>query len=456
VFGCLFGVILIAALWWLTGQLPGEIDGWSPAKGPLTISEQLGIDALEQQLGDQTPTGRGIVATHVESRIKGAYLPPLHASRFHGVTFLPRSGPSQDSGHAAATATIIYGPKGLAPGIAQVNCYATEDWLSRGFLRLNSAQPPQIAWPARLISCSWISDELQPAADALLRVDQVVDQQGVVMVVAVNNGKDTPVPPILSGAYNVISVGNWDGDSSGGYTTGPEPGRCKPDLVAPGGLTSFATPAVAALAARLLEHADTLGIERAIQPMAIKAVLMAGADKPVDWHASPEHPLDEHDGAGRPRLDHSDEILIHPLKANHIPGLVGWDHREIEPGQSLGYRLKLIQPAASLSVVLLWQRRVTSTLTADPFDHQLRLRFSGAIADMNLKLLKTGQDKVSTIAQSISKLDNVEHIYARGLPEGQYDLIVTRPDSLNTEWDYVIAWRAVIASPTTSPLEDVH
>ena len=105
--------------------------------------------------------------------------------------------------------------------------------------------------PARLYTHSWIAPATAGYEDILRRIDYLADVRGVVMVVGVNNGAGNPVPPLLASAYNTISVGQWDGHSSGGYTTVEGAGRCKPEIVAPGGLTSFATPVVAAVVARL-------------------------------------------------------------------------------------------------------------------------------------------------------------------------------------------------------------
>lgn len=437
-----FGVaVTVAGLWlWSTDTLPWRSDDTSNDI-PISISQQLGIEALTQKLGDKTPTGKGIVTGHVETRQGNAYLPAVKASRYLGVSFHPRSGPSKASGHASATATIIYGPKGLAPGISQVQCFATEHWLTKGFLNAYSDQEPELSAPVRLWTCSWVSYAFHPASDILMRIDQVVDEQGVVVLAAVNNGSETAVPPVLGSAFNVIAVGDWDGNSSGGYTTEDTGGRSKPDLVAPGGLTSFATPGVGAMAARLMETADELNIDRRAQPLVIKAVLMAGADKPEDWKREPGHVLDSHYGAGRPRLDHSYDMLTHPLTANQIPLEAGWDHREIEPGQDMVYRLQLGKPIASFSAVITWHRRVESKMGTLVMGRQLRRVYQGRNAHMTLELVRSDLPVYETLDASISKTDNVQHVYATNLSAGRYDLVIHRPDGLDETWDYALAWR---------------
>lgn len=458
---CLVAMTLTGAWLWSNDALPfslPHLNGKVSSNIPVSISKQLGIEALAKQLASEAdktmPTGKGIVTGHVESKQTLAYLPAVTASRFKGVTFHPRSGPSKPSGHASATATIIYGPKGLAPGISQVECFATSHWLGNGFLNAYSDQEPLNASPIRLFTCSWVSYDFHPASDILLRIDQVVEEQGVVVVAGVNNGSNTGVPPVLASAYNIIAVGDWDGESSHGYTTDDTAGRSKPDLVAPGGLTSFATPGVGAMAARLMETADQMGLPRVGQPLIIKAVLMAGADKPKDWLREPGKPLDDRYGAGRPRLDHSYEMLTHPLTPNQLPLNSGWDKRAIEPGQDMTYRLLLEQPIASFSAVLTWHRKVESRLATLTMGRKLRRQYRGRMAYMTLSLVRSDLPEYQTLDESLSEIDNVQHVYATKLPAGRYDLVIRRPDGLDETWDYVLAWRVAYEADDSGDSDD--
>ena len=335
----------------------------------------------------------------------------------------------------------MYGPKGLAPGITQVQCFETSAWLGDGFLHAFDDRPPAIASPVRLFTCSWISHDRHLALDVLARVDQVIDQQGIVVVAGVNNGRSTRIPPILAGGWNVIAVGRDDGDSSHGPTQSPGPGRSKPDLVAPGGLTSFATPAVASLVARLMETADAQHIQRIVQPLAIKAILMASAQKPPGWRQRPGHPLDERYGAGIPRLDRSHAMLTHRLQPQSLPAPQGWDYRDIQPGQTMSYRLLVTRPVAQCAVVLTWHRRVDSQLVPAPHSNSLDRRFTTRMANLDLVVLRSDTAEIQKLAASQSNVDNVEHIYLTDLPAGRYDLLVTRHDHLDEPWDYALAWR---------------
>src|SRR5699024_10188492 len=127
----------------------------------------------------------------------------------------------------------------------------------KGYLRVNSDQPPEDDLP-RVFNHSWIGSPPQGAELVLRRVDYQIDQRDVIMCVGVNNGRGSAVPPMLASAYNVIAVGAADGDSSGGFTTVEVAGRSKPDVVAPAGTTSVATPIVTACVARLVEAAENV------------------------------------------------------------------------------------------------------------------------------------------------------------------------------------------------------
>lgn len=424
---------------------------WQDDGLPVTISQQLGIDALAAKLGDDIPTGRGIVIGHVESRQSNDYMPAVKASRFQGVNFRANSGSSGISGHASATATVIYGPKGLAPGVKQVECYATDHWLGDGMLHLGDDRTSHAAFPVRIFTHSWISYDLPREDELLMRVDELIDEQGVVVVAGVNNGSLTPVPTALASAHNVIAVGEWHGHSSQGYTTSAAPpaGRSKPELVAPGGMTSFATPAVTALVARLMEVADKQEIDRSAQPLVIKAVLLAGTDKPDDWQPKAGHPLDDRYGAGRPRLDVSYEMLMNPLEGKP-PSLMGWDHRLIYPGHAMTYRLLAHQPLKELTLALVWHRRVSSSVAPMRFGRGLQRTFEARKADLHLVLLRSDQQPVQMLAASTSVIDNVQYIHIRDLPAGRYDLMVSRQDHLDESWNYALAWRAVEAEAKPS------
>src|SRR5690606_1735666 len=127
-----------------------------------------------------------------------------------------------------------------------------------------SAEPP-VDDGIRLFNHSWIGGASSAAPHILRRIDWVIDERDAIMCVGVNNERTSAVPVLLASSYNAIAVGTarGNGNSSGGYTTYEGVGRCKPDLVGPRGLTSFATPSVTACCAILMERAAGADDERA-------------------------------------------------------------------------------------------------------------------------------------------------------------------------------------------------
>jgi hypothetical protein len=412
---------------------------------PPSLHHLLGIDTARARLGKAIPTGKGITVGHVEIG-PGQYLPNTRSPKFKGVTFVQRSGASKVSGHAFATARVIYGFAGLAPGISVVHCFESRDWMSLGYLNAGTPNPPA-GGPMRVLTHSWVSDAPN-AMDVLRRVDWQIDRYDTVMCVGVNNGRQSPVPYLLGSAYNVIAVGTAQpgGSSSGGYTRIEIPGRCKPDIVGPRGLTSFTTPAVAACAARLLQAADEMTDEahRAGKAEVIKAVLLAGAVKPVYWKAMPGRPLDEHLGAGVVQFDNSLQILqAGPANPGRLPNRMGWDFHPIGPDQTLVYTFQTNAPMGEASIILTWHRRITGVRPDDKDGTRPNWYGAPRMTDLNLRLVHTDESgDENELAVSNSRIDNVEHIYLKHLDPGRYRLEVTRKDTVHDEpWDYALAWR---------------
>jgi hypothetical protein len=395
---------------------------------------QIGLDNLQARMGRDTPTGEGIIVGHVEGEAD-RYLP--RADQFRGVRFSARSGRAQSGDHAHATALRIYGSGGFAPGVRRVLCFSSNHWLGVGCLGAGTDQPPD-SHNVDLFNHSWIAD--WPGAPiALRRVDYLIDRDDCVMVVGVNNGQGSSIPALLAGSYNAIAVGNYTAQSSGGTTTADQPGRCKPDIVAPGGKTSFSTPVVTAVVARLMELADRMGEDHPAQRAeVIKAVLLAGAEKPDDWQQPDGRPLAPHYGAGRVRIDHSAAILEHgPIPPGDMDAVNGWSFQTLPRDATATWQFD--HPAAlnELSIMLVWHRRIDGRMTTGIIDGSSHFSDLPRLADFDLSLSRDGNE----VAASRSAIDNVEHIYLRDAQAGRYTIAVTRKDTLNENWDVALAWR---------------
>jgi hypothetical protein len=408
------------------------------------INRQLGLDVIGQTLERaQQPLGRGVVVGHVEGSPVSQYLSRVADRQFQGVRFFAQSRRSKAHDHAHATARMIYGNVGLAPGVTKVYCYASRHWIGEGCLQLGIPEAPKtIAGQVRVMNHSWISHALG-TQEVLRRADYVIDQQDVVMVAGVNNGAGSAVPSLLASAYNAIAVGNWSGDSSGGYTRLDGIGRCKPDLVAPGGKTSYATPVVTAMVARLLEVADGMGASSdAHRAEVIKAVLMAGADKPQGDKRDEGRPLSDRYGAGRVRFDRSYYLITQgPILPGVVDSRYGWGFVNVLPGEQGRATWTVNIPenveAAQVSIVAVWHRRIDGRTMRHPQTRYLWWNDTPRMADFDLALMGTdGQ-----VAISASKIDNVEHVYVKKLAAGKYRIVLTRHDALPESWDVAVCWR---------------
>jgi len=469
-------------------------------KGPSEAS-LIGLPEAHQRWGQDTPIGRDVIVGHVEGN-PGKYTPNLRSERYQNIDFVPRSGESDPFGHAEGVAKKLYGRGGLAPGISEVHNFASSHWLGKGLLNGGTGNAPKLDDRPRLYTHSWISKLTGKAgADVLRRADYLIDTADVLMCVGVNNGRNTPVPPLMGSAYNVIAVGALNGNSSGGYTRFEVEGRCKPDVVAPGGLTSFATPVAAAVVARLLEAADQMAsspdggavddaaikhvgggagddpnaaqaIDASPQSFAarnpaarselIKAVLMAGAIKPQGWSREPGKPLDAHLGAGVVRLDRSLTIL---RGGEAEPGRVrrryGWDYGQARADQVLGYTFDVRQPLGPASIMLVWNRRIDGrTIIAMPKGATRPIKgwvHAPRLADFDLRLVEINDAGEAVQMQlSASRIDNVEHLYLPVLVPGRYRLEVIRrsDDAPDERWDYALAWRLEDQAQVTPPVPE--
>ncbi len=432
----MYGVVLWGQ--WGHGRVPGLFADPAGQRGSLRWRVGLGRGGEVPGLPIEA-TGKGITAGHVEGQ-HGDYLPNTRDAIFSGVRITPRSGQSKVNGHAQYTSKVIYGNAGLAPGIEEVFFYTSAHWMGSAVLRSGSINPPT-ADGRRVFSHSWIGDGHPYAANILRRLDYLIDQEDVMVVVGVNNGSEKPVPALLASAYNTIAVGLDTGGSSGGYTTFEGAGRCKPEIVAPRGRTSYSTPVVASIVARLLERADAMGGDAAFSEV-IKAVLLAGAEKTEHWQPRPGKPLDERLGAGLVRYDRSDAVLTTgPLEEGGVGGERGWAFGEMAREGTGSYGIETEEVIDELSVVLVWNRRVDGRQIDDLLTGVQRWVDTPRLADFDLRLVALDDRGLGhSVSQSVSEIDNVEHIYLAGLPPGRYRFEITRKDGLIEPWEYAVAW----------------
>jgi hypothetical protein len=208
--------------------------------------------------------------------------------------------------------------------------------------------------------------------------------------------------------------------------------------------TSAATPVVAGTIAKLFETADRMEeAPSAGKSEVIKAVLMAGAAKTPTWHSKPGKPLDEHMGAGVVHFDTSYAILRSGKSGpDQAMKNYGWDFTALPRDERSTYRFSLAQPMDQVSVMLVWHRRIDGRVVQDLFSDQEHWLALPRKSDFDLRLVSEGENgETQVVAQSASKVDNIEHLYLHELSPGDYQLEISRHDSLDEDWDYAIAWR---------------
>lgn len=427
--------------------------------------DEIGYTALARRLGGSLPSGRTIRISQVEMPFAGDgdYLPDRDDAQLAGKTINGQSGAGGISNHATLVGRYCAGlTTSIGPGIRQIDLYEANNWAGAGLLNVNTNRPPGVE-PRPVQNHSWIGSfgSRTLDADALRRIDWVVERDGVLVAAGVRNGEGTPIPHLMCSAYNVIAVGLSNGRSSRGPTDIDTSGRIKPDIVVPVSATSWATPVVASSAALLLEAIEARGdpgrlnpgLARSARPLLIKALLMGGAVKSpwADWHrgfeaSSSRHdvPLDCRYGAGQLNIDRSYRILEAGRQTpdDAAAAHMGWDCNRVTPRSPQRYRCQLAHEAQTVSILLTWHRRV-GVASERP------LILSAAVANIDLRLYREADTGAPALVdQSCSRVDNVEHLHLKNLPAGAYAMEVTT----DAEWDYAMTWDfRTAADDLTSP-----
>jgi len=343
---------------------------------------------------------------------------------------------------------------GLSPGIDPIDVYEVNHWLGDGFLRSYTRFDPRTE-TRRIHNQSWVGAYPNDAQsiDVLRRIDLVAERDGVLFVAAVENGAGTEIPKIPTSAYNNIAVGLSNGVSSYGPTLIEVAGRVKPDIVVPPpttshSKTSYVAPIVAGSASLLLQSADAdyAYLTNSQKVLLTKALLMAGATKLEfpDWRkgfSTPSTdgtvPLDYRYGAGQLNIDNSHRILTagrQEASGSSEVSVTGWDIGSASSTTVRQYYFDVPAPPASsvnsLSVIVTWYRKITSS-NGNP-----RV-LTPSLANIDLHLYTAdGFVRGDLRDQSVSAVDNVEHIYIYGLPAGRYVFEIT----FNASWTYAVAW----------------
>jgi len=389
--------------------------------------------------GKATNLGRGFTVAQIETVQGGGFSPDATNAEFAGKRFILKSNPLPVSGHATGVGTMYYGrTSGVARGIQRIVSMTDTDFATGKGLRVGNPTFAPVDLNLSILNNSWIGDFNSDAlnTEAIRRLDYMIERDNVLVTNALDNGAASAFPKLLAPAYNGVTVGNADSSSGPIAIDGPA-GRSKVDIIAPQSLTSWAAPLVAGSGAVLLSEAKARGWKAG--PIAVKAMLMAGAQRLAGWRrggagaADDEaHPLDYDQGAGQLRIDNAFKILSQgPQRPGRLATRTGWDLRTMRTGAGYDYSFRLTKPVEQFTAMLSWFRHIEG-MSGGQFDQTATVR------DLKLVLAKKVGTTWRRVFKSDSPVDNVESITMDDLSAGNYRLMV-RGDGAET---YALAWFA--------------
>ncbi len=438
-----------------------------PCGGNIAVAnffDDIGYTQLENTLssiGIPLPLGTGVPISLVEAGGSGnrSYWPNTGNSEFIAnndpldiaVAFTDGSDvpDKKVSNHATSQARSFFGNvSSVAPAANVVTVYEAGYFLQDQLGAPTGGTPEVLDF--RVQNHSWVGtfddtsgtpptpQELAEDVSALRRFDFLIDRDNLTAIVGLGNGTSAPLPRLLGQSYNSIAIGRTDGLHSTGLTNIADygTGRSKPDLVAPRTTTSSATSTTSSVATLL--HGVVAGTD-ASKSQVMKAMLMAGATKNefTSWTRSTTQPVDDTFGAGEVNVFNSYLMTQGGRYAGtnapeEAVGSHGWDYQTIQPGAGNELKYNFVIPTGStapeLSILLTWNVDVSSGFG------------SQTLANMNLTLTDSLGEIVD---QSLSTIENVEHIYIGAgqgvahLDPGTYTLTITS----DTERDFGLAWR---------------
>lgn len=412
--------------------------------------DEIGYTRLLLLAGSELPGVPSQGFTQVEAFDSlSNFLPDISSSLFTGKTFTLQSGSSGISGHANGVATNFYGnTTSLGTGNCPIDLYSASGWIYADFLNLGSLSQPAVESHA-VANLSWIATGITEAdaTEINQRLDYAINRDGFVCAVAVNNGNSTTLPQLPAQSYHTISVGLVNGNHSAGFTTFDVAGRIKPDIVAPDGATSYATPMVASAAGLLYAKLPTSpALSTPDKPRVIKALLLATATKDTvaSWSNTPSRPLDLRYGAGELNVNHA----YHALRAGRatassstLANPRGWAADAVAGNSTTSYFFTIAPgaPSTPFSAALTWHRLITDNLHGPSWGS-----LSSSLADLNLRLYHaSGFTLGSLVSESLSSVDNVELVYQSALTPGTYALVVQNASATSTP--YALAWHSLPA-----------
>lgn len=410
----------------------------------------IGYTALKDR-GVLLRDGSGIPVLQVEAD-NGAFFPNTTLADFNGKS-ITTTGSAAVSDHATWIGSMFYGIQtGIAPGVTHVRVMNSNNFMASGCLSLIDSKPP-LDLDVKVINNSWVSvtgyGNAQYDIETLRRLDWMIDRDDVTVVTAVENGSGTTFPNLLAPSYNSIAVGVASRAHSRGPTSIDSAGpRSKPDLVVIAGNTSQAAALTSGAAALLRSEAEARSLP--VGALAIKSLLMAGANRTSTWKrgaTGPQDdkikPLDPQLGAGLLRVDRSFDIMVRGEKNIGSVPSTGWDNSvsTVSKTKPRRYTVRLNSPVSEFAAFLNWNRTVQDGpgYGIDPI---------ATLSDLDMTFERKYGTTWRVLGESRSDFDNVESITLGSLPVGTYRMTVFG----NAAEDYALAWRSKLAEPSGAPV----
>jgi hypothetical protein len=410
-----------------------------------------GYFRLQTELGGAMPTGAGIAVLQSEASYTApptvTYLPQATAGNvsyagtgsFAGKSFFPASGASAASPHSAAVGAFFYGSSSVSPGVNDVVVWLADDFI--GYL-----YDPTPTFGPSVMNHSWVGSTGDDAIDIELcrKLDFLIERDGVVSTAPLNNG--VAQAKLLSNTYHTLSVGLKSGNHPTSDTNLDVLGRMKPDLVVDQPFTSYAGPSVGSAAALLLDVIRP-AYPVADDPRVVKALLVTAGSKdrlPTWRRTLTSRPYDGTHGAGELDVYQAYHCLTAGQQTASNALLrtsSGWDKGTASSSavQRYFFSVGADQWLGTFSASVTWHRQFSSGVSV------------ATLANLNLTLRSSaGLVPGAIIDQSVSSIDNVEHLFLRHLQPGEYVLEVSSDsDSI----PFGLAWRSVMGVPPQLSLQ---
>lgn len=489
----------------MVGRLTSRLSVRCLAAGSLLMAASLagadyfddvGIAPLRDELGAALPTAAGVPVMIVEADRNAdasivEYAPDPDDPEFAGQNLtVGESGPrvhAPYSAHATGVGRRFFGQRSsVASGIDRIAVYATPAWLGSAFLRLGELRRPKAA-VSRVAAHAWVGSadrDIAGAAnaEALRRVDWLIDRDELLHVVGFNGSSRSP---LLGDAENVLAVAHTATDrhrDTLAVDMHYVAGRTRPHLVAPDKTPSGATGRVASAAAMLIgighdEPPLSRGSTRtragrriynAERAEVIRAVLMTGADRTTangdgvnitDYRLAARdraaNGLDRRYGAGQLNVRRSYRILTAGEQDSREDGRsrgriarAGFDYDASFGGrggsnEQATYALATGADGGVLTVTLVWNLEVVGGT--------LFFGQHAVARDLDLVLDDVSGGRRRNVAVSRGRLDSNETLRVALAPGHDYEISV-RPgeNQLPFDRDYALAWQ-VTAAPADPP-----